>query len=92
MSVGLALCLFAVVLSSPQTLCADSLAAYVPGAYREARRIWPFPVALCTTGVVGESSDTAVAVAWGPVALMLLGVVLAWVSVLAFRREGAGRV
>lgn len=92
MSVGLALCLFAVVLSSPQMLCADSWAAYVPGAYRETRRIWPFPVALCRTGVVGESSDTAVAVAWGPVVLMLLGVVLAWVSLLAFRREGVGRV
>lgn len=92
MSVGVVLCLFAFLISPPGSLCADSAASYVPGAYLEIRRIWPFPMALCTTGVVGESSDTAVAVAWGPVVSMLLGVVLAGVSVLAFRRERSGRV
>ncbi len=92
MSVGLVLCLFASLISPPGSLCADSAASYVPVAYLEARRIWPFPMALCTTGAVGGSAETEVVVAWGAAASMLLGVVLAGVSVLAFRRARSGRV
>lgn len=91
-SVGLALCLSALLVSSPQVLCVDSEASYVPGAYLQARRVWPFPAALCTTGVVGESSDTEVVVDWGMAVLLLLGVALAGLSIRAFRKEGAGRV
>lgn len=92
MSVGLVLCLFALLISPPGSLCADNAASYVPGADREAHRIGPFPMALCTTGVVGGSAETEVVVAWGAAVSMLLGMVLAGVSVLAFRRERSGRV
>ncbi|WP_137724212.1 hypothetical protein [Prescottella subtropica] len=88
-SVGAALCVLAVLMSSAQTLCSYSTASFVEGAYVREQQVWLLPVARCTTGVVGGTADSTIVVGWGAVITVLLGVALAVVSVVAFRRDSS---
>lgn len=96
---GLAIWIFAFLVSDPRTLCYDHMPAPAPpgpgyyGAnFEMVRGPVPFPAARCTTEL--ERTDvtaTALVIDWPATALASLGIVLIAVSFLTLKRDADER-
>ncbi len=92
--VGAAVGILVILMSPAETVC--GYGSYAVDAYIDEQQWWPLPVTRCTTGTVGGPADSTWVVGWGSLLVLMLvlvlGAVLATVSVLAFRvgDDGSG--